>query len=60
MKFPRRLRMLVMIQGIELEDEQALLDLWALNPQLPDPPPDAATYDPLQDHLDEPFPEELR
>lgn len=58
----RRVRQLGLFQGVELEELEAgpslreLLDVVYGHDELaPDP-----THDPLQDHLDDPFPEELR
>lgn len=58
----RRVRQLGLFQGIELDELEAgpslrelLETVYSRDDLTPDP-----THDPLQDHLDDPFPEELR
>lgn len=51
----RRVRILGLLQGVELDTDQ--LELLAHDPRQ-EPPPEASTFDPLSDPLDEPFPDE--
>jgi hypothetical protein len=59
----KRVRLLGMFQGIDLGgdelEELSQLELPELFARRELPDPQESTYDPLQDHLDEPFPEEL-